>query len=102
MNDLEQDWYDELQDWRDSARSAAGETCGDEVHCTCVGVLRKTNKDLKVEVVSLEESLGHACTLERELKKKIAKAIATLESGWMGSPINVMAIEILRGTDEQN
>lgn len=40
---------DEVQDWRDTATSAAGEGCGDEVHCTCVGPLRKTVADLHAE-----------------------------------------------------
>ena len=30
----------ELADWRSDATRAAGEQCGDEKHCTCVGVLR--------------------------------------------------------------
>ena len=38
---------EELKDWQDSAKSAARESCGDEVHCTCVGVLRKRIKDLE-------------------------------------------------------
>ena len=37
----------ELQDWRDCAKHAAGEMCGDEKHCTCVPLLRKTIKDMK-------------------------------------------------------
>lgn len=37
----------ELQDWRDSAARAAGEQCGGERHCNCVGALRKELKSTR-------------------------------------------------------
>lgn len=35
----------ELEDWREGAKRAAGETCGGEKHCTCVPALRKVIAD---------------------------------------------------------
>jgi hypothetical protein len=32
---------EEVDDWRESARKAADEPCGDEKHCACVGLLRE-------------------------------------------------------------
>ena len=37
----------ELADWHESAERAAGESCGDEQHCTCVGALRARIKELE-------------------------------------------------------
>jgi len=37
----------ELDNWRESARKAVEESCGDEVHCTCVGLLRKRIAELE-------------------------------------------------------
>lgn len=32
---------EECEDWRESAEGASLERCGEETHCTCVGILRK-------------------------------------------------------------
>lgn len=39
---------DTIADWKESARIAAGESCKDGKHCTCVPLLRKEMKDLCV------------------------------------------------------
>lgn len=36
----------EVEDWRESARKAAEEPCGDEKHCACVGPLRRELRSL--------------------------------------------------------
>ena len=41
---------EELNDWRETARKAADESCSDEAHCTCVGALRKLVADLSALV----------------------------------------------------
>jgi hypothetical protein len=51
---------EELEDWRSSAKRAAGDECGDEKHCTCVGVLRASLAAMERERDELagDDSIG--------------------------------------------
>jgi len=60
-NELIHLWH-EVEDWRESARKAAEEPCGDAKHCTCVGPLRG-------DIRKLENRLHSECSMS-------AKAIA--------------------------
>lgn len=44
----------EVNDWRESAKKAAGEPCGDEAHCACVPLLRAEIATLRARVAELE------------------------------------------------
>lgn len=52
-----QEARDERDDWRESATRAAGESCGDERHCACVGPLRKELRDAKAKLAALVDYL---------------------------------------------
>jgi hypothetical protein len=43
----------EVNDWRESAKKAAGEPCGDEAHCACVPLLRAEIATLRARVAVL-------------------------------------------------
>lgn len=61
---------DELDDWRESARKAIEEPCGDEKHCACVGPMRHQLVRQAQRVVELSE--------ETECLVKIAKLAVSL------------------------
>jgi hypothetical protein len=46
---------EELADWREAAETAAGETCGDEKHCTCVPLLRMEIERLRAVIAGGED-----------------------------------------------
>lgn len=72
---------DELEDWRNSAIKAAGEGCGDEVHCTCVGPLRN-------KVAELQELNSAKDEVIRERDNQISilqKETATWKSNYVDS-----------------
>lgn len=51
----------ELADWHESAERAAGESCGDEQHCTCVGALRARVKELEGMVPRWTKASSDEC-----------------------------------------
>ncbi len=55
--------FDEVNDWRESARMAAEEPCGDEVHCACVGVLR--------------QRIGESDEVHHDLREAVREFLAT-------------------------
>lgn len=59
---------EELDDWRESAKRAAGEQCGDEKHCTCVGVLRKDLEAAKLVLTGRTVSCENCNRMAKELE----------------------------------
>lgn len=49
------DLRERLDSWQDSALAAERESCGDEKHCTCVGVLRHTIEELRAQLEAKEK-----------------------------------------------
>lgn len=49
---------DEVEDWRESARKAAEESCGDEKHCACVGPMRHQLVRQARRIVEDAEEIG--------------------------------------------
>lgn len=79
---------DELTDWRDGAKRAASETCGDEVHCTCVPTLRVERAALLaalqeaaelLECAEFKDSENAVCALD--LRQRIAALTPTAQKG---------------------
>lgn len=68
---------DEVDDWRESARKAADETCGpmDGVHCTCVAVLRHEVAALRARLAAMREPLW---VLREEHESEVADLRAKL------------------------
>ena len=71
---------DELQDWRDSAARAAQEMCGDERHCTCVGVLRHEVQYWKESQAYAEDQYLKLADHCKSLDGKLAVAIEAIRS----------------------
>jgi len=72
----------ELNDWRESARKAAEESCGDEAHCACVGPLRVALRS--AEAITLEFK-KRASAAEAMLPRwvSVAQKIALDIQGWL-------------------
>jgi gamma-glutamylcyclotransferase (GGCT)/AIG2-like uncharacterized protein YtfP len=66
---------EDLEDWEDSAKRAAGEDClRHEKHCTCVPLLRKVLKDAEARVVELEGDLQAENTARFDLEMQIQES----------------------------
>lgn len=62
---------DELDDWRESARKAIEEPCGDEKHCSCVGPMRHQLVRQAQRVVEADEEIA---ALEKIAKLAVSLA----------------------------
>lgn len=76
-----QEARDERDDWRESATRAAGESCGDERHCTCVGPLRKELRDAKAKLAALVAACEMALDIDSE-----DVPVDAFHDKWKGAP----------------
>lgn len=70
----------EVNDWRESARKAIQEPCGDELHCSCVGSLRHQVVRQAQRIVECEEEVIHRGRLNQlaiSLAEEFERAVAS-------------------------
>lgn len=80
------DLRSELADWRDGAKQAAGEVCGDEKHCTCVPALRAELKRLAPFAATCEAvPIGTTADLRRMCEEQ-SNALSGLVETIAGAP----------------
>ena len=76
-----QEARDERDDWRESATRAAGESCGDERHCTCVGPLRKELRDAKAKLAALVAAVQNS---ERQFVGWVSLDVGDIDGNEVG------------------